>query len=142
MKRFFIGGVSALLMVTGGILVPTIPASAQLANVKHHLNSLPTTRVAFVRGTNSKNITGADNRIYILRARKGQNLTLKINSLGARASVTLYGNNGKAISPVFSGLGGGEGKSLTVKLPVTGDYYIVGGGGPSFHLYDFTVTIK
>lgn len=142
MNRFLIASASALVVISGGVLTNTAPSQAQLANVKQHLQSLPTTRIVFARGKTSKEIQGADDRIYILRANKGQRLTLNINNLGARANVTLYGTNGKPISPVYAGLGGGQGKTFSVKLPATGDYHIVGGGGPSYHLYNFLVTIK
>jgi hypothetical protein len=113
---------------------------AQFADVRQELKSLPTTRVVFPKGRTGTSIQGADNRIYILRARKGQRLTVKVNSLGARASVTLYGVNGRAVRS-FVGANG-DGKSVQLSLKSTGDYYIVGGSGSSNHLYDFTVTIR
>jgi hypothetical protein len=62
-----------------------------------------------------------------------------LNSLGAVATVTLYGVDGKPLSPVFSSED--EGKTFTVVLPQTGDHYIVGGSGTSNARYDFTVSI-
>jgi hypothetical protein len=142
MKRFLIGSMSALLLITGSVLISATPSSAQFTNVKQHLQSLPTNRVLFARGTSSKNINGAEDRIYIVKARKGQRLTLNVSNLGARASVTLYGTNGKVMSPIFTGYNIDDGKIFSVKLPATGDYYIVAGGGPTFHVYNFTVSIK
>jgi hypothetical protein len=135
MKRILIGGLSALLLasgtMTGTVLLTIAPSMAQFANVKQQLNSLPSSRIQFAKGASSANIQNAENHIYLLRARAGQKLTLKTNSLGARASVT----------PVFAGASG-DGKTFSVRLPATGDYYIVGGSGTSNHFYDFTVTIK
>ncbi|MEH1780659.1 MAG: hypothetical protein V7K67_26730 [Nostoc sp.] len=140
MKHLLIGSLSTLLFTAGAYVLP-VPSMAQFANVKQHLNSLTTTRVAFARGKSSTTIENAENNIYILRAKARQTLTLKVNSLGARASVTLYGVNGKPLSPVFAGADG-EGKSFRLRLSNTGDYYIVGGSGPSNHLYNFTISIK
>ncbi|MDF5737264.1 MULTISPECIES: hypothetical protein [unclassified Nostoc] len=140
MKHLLISSLSTLLFTAGADVLP-LPSMAQFANVKQHLNSLTTTRVVFARGKSSTTIENAENNIYILRAKAGQTLTLKVNSLGARASVTLYGVNGKPLSPVFAGAGG-EGKSLSLHLAKTGDYYIVGGSGPTNHLYNFTIFIK
>jgi hypothetical protein len=143
MKRILIGCLSALALatgtMTGTVLLTIAPSMAQFANVKQQLNSLPSSRIQFAKGASSANIQNAENHIYLLRAKAGQKLTLKINSLGARASVTLYGVNGKPLSPVFAG---DEGKTFSVRLPATGDYYIVGGSGTSNHFYDFKVTIK
>lgn len=141
MKRFICASASALLLMTGAIAITATPSQAQFANVKQELKSLPNQRISFAPGKSSKKIEGFENTIYLLRARKGQTLTLKINSLGARASVTLYGTNGKALSPVYAG-SSGEGKVFSVKLPSNGDYYIVGGSGPTNHLHGFTVTIR
>jgi hypothetical protein len=145
MKRILIGCLSALVLasgtMTGTVLLTIAPSMGQFANVKQQLNSLPSSRIQFAKGASSANIQNAENHIYLLRARAGQKLTLKTNSLGARASVTLYGVNGKTLSPVFAGASG-DGKTFSVRLPATGDYYIVGGSGTSNHFYDFTVTIK
>lgn len=142
MKRILIGGLSTLLFATatvsGTLLLTNAPSMAQFNNVKPQLRNLPSSRIQFKKGASSATIENAENRIYILRANKGQRLTLQINSLGARASVTLYGVNGKPFSPVLTG----EGKTFSATLPATGDYYIVGGSGPSNHFYNFTVTIR
>lgn len=134
MRHLMVSSLSTLLLVAGCLL--PYPSLAQFADVRQHLNTLPSSRVTFAQGKNSTTIEDIVDKIYILRARAGQIFSLKINSLGARASVTLYGVNGK---PLGSPL---EGKELRISLPKTGDYYIVGGAGPTNHLYNFTVTIR
>ncbi len=122
------------------LLLP-YPSQAQFADVRQKLNAIPTSRVVFAPGTSSATIENADNHIYMLRAKAGQLLFLKANSLGARASVTLYGVDGKSIGSSLIG-SQGEGKEIRVRLPKTGNYYIVGGAGPTNHFYNFTVSIK
>ncbi|MGH1397268.1 MAG: hypothetical protein ACRAVC_25020 [Trichormus sp.] len=139
MKNLLICSVSTLLFTAGTYILPA-PSMAQFANVRQHLNSLNTSRVVFAKGRSSTTIQNADNNIYILRARAGQTLTLNIHSLGARASVTLYGVNGKPLSPVLGS--GSEGRTFRIRLPRNGDYYIVGGSGTSNHFYKFTVAIR
>ena len=140
MKHLLVSSLSTLLF-TAGVYVLSAPSMAQFANVRQHLNSLTTSRVVFARGKSSTTIQNAETNIYILRAKAGQTLTLKVNSLGAHASVTLYGVNGKPLSPVFIGAGS-EGKSFRLHLYNTGDYYIVGGSGSANYLYNFTISIK
>lgn len=140
MKSFLFGGTTALLLTTAPWLI-SAPSLAQFANVKQHLQSLPSSRVVFKPGTTSTTIENSTDHIYILKAKARQTLNLKANSLGARASVTLYGVNGKPLSQVLAG-GSGEGKAVRLRLPATGDYYIVGGAGSTNHVYNFTVSIK
>ena len=132
--------VIAAVFSAGSLLLP-YPSQAQFADVRQQLNKLPTSRVVFAPGTSSTTIENAVNKIYILRATARQRLTLKVNSLGARASVTLYGVDGKPMGLSFIG-SDGEGKAQSVLLPKTGNYYIVGGAGPTNHRYNFTVTIR
>jgi len=138
MKRFFVSSLATLVFALGAYLLPA-PSWAQFDDVRQHLHSLPHSRVYFGKGKTGTTIQNATNTIYILGAKAGQKLTLKLNSLGAVATVTLYGVDGKPLSPVFSSED--EGKTFTVVLPLTGDYYIVGGSGTSNARYDFTVSI-
>lgn len=73
-------------------------------------------------------------------AKAGQTLTLKYNSLGGPASVTLYSVDGKLLNGVI----GTEDYSqpFSIRISATGDYYIVGGSGVSNATYNFTVTIR
>ena len=113
---------------------------AQFADVRQHLKSLPTSRVNFASGTVGTTIANATDRVYILKAHSGQKISLKANSLGNGASITLYGTNGKALGQLIGS--SDEGKELNVELPSTGDYYIVGGSGQANNRYDFTVSIR
>lgn len=139
MRTLLIAGASSLLLTLGMSSIPT-PSFAQSANIQEISKSVPRSRVVFPRGKTSTSIQGADNRIYVLKAQAGQKLTLKGNSFGARAGVTLYSANGKIVKSL--GASSGTGQSFTYKLPATGDYYILGYGGPTYHTYDFTVSIK
>lgn len=139
MKHYLIGSLSTLLFTAGAYLL-SAPSLAQFDDVRQHLNSLPTQRVQFKKGTTGTTIQNAESTIYILGAKAGQTLTLKLNSSGEVASVTLYGVDGKPLSPVFSA--DDEGKTFSVRLTETGDHYIVGGSGESNAAYDFTVSIR
>jgi hypothetical protein len=139
MKRFLIAIASVLSITTATVALPA-SSFAQVSNIKEISANLPKTRVSFKKGTSSANIQGASNKIYLLRANAGQKMTIKINSLGARASVTLYGVDGKPMSQAITGFD--KQTVFTFNLPKTGDYSIVGGAGPTNHFYDFTVSIK
>jgi hypothetical protein len=139
MNRLLIAGASSLLLTLGMSSIPA-PTLAQTANVQDISKSVPRSRVTFAKGKSSTTIEGVENRIYVLKAKAGQRLTLKVNNLGARAGVTLYGANGKEVKS----LGGfdAEGKSFAYRLPASGDYYILGYAGPTYHSYGFTVSIR
>ncbi len=140
MKRLILAGLSVLTLTSTSFLLPS-PSFAQFPNIKPHLNQLPSTRIRFNPGSNSSSIQNAVNEVYIFRARAGQYLTIKANSLGASASVTLYGVEGQPLAPSLVG-STGEGKVIRVRLRRTGDYYIAGGSGLSNAAYDFTLTIR
>jgi hypothetical protein len=138
MKRLLIAGASSLILGLGMSVIPS-PSLAQVENIKPQLKSLPTSRVVFAKGKTSASISGLENRIYILKAKSGQKLTLRGDNFGARAGVTLYGANGNLLKSIS---GFSENKTFIYRLPSTGDYYILGYAGPTNHSYDFTVTIK
>ncbi len=129
-----------ILGIPTAIYILPTPLLAQFADVRQHLNSLPTSRVNFAPGTVGTTIVNATNHIYILKAHSGQRLSLKVNSLGGDASITLYGVNGRTLGQLIGG--SDEGKELSIELPSTGDYYIVGGAGKANDRYDFTVSIR
>lgn len=129
-----------ILGIPTGIYILPNPVLSQFADVRKHLQSLPTSRVKFAPGTVGTTIANATDRVYLLRARSGQKLSLKANSLGGGASITLYGTNGKALGQLIGS--SDEGKELNVELPSTGDYYIVGGSGQANERYGFTVSIR
>ncbi len=138
MKRLLIAGVSSLILGLGITIMPT-PSQAQTENIKPLLKSQTTSRIVFAKGKTSATISGFENRIYILRAKAGQKLTLRGDNFGARAGVTLYGANGKLLKSIS---GFSDNKTFVYRLPSKGDYYILGYAGPTNHAYDFTVTIK
>ncbi|GJD21875.1 hypothetical protein RIVM261_068310 [Rivularia sp. IAM M-261] len=140
MKSLLIAGASSLLLTLGMSSIPA-PSFAQSANIQGISSSVSRSRVTFAKGKSSTTINGAEDRIYVLRAKAGQRLTLNVTNLGARAGVVLYNSKGKLVKG-FNGYALGNGKSFTYKLPSTGDYYILGYGGPTYHVYDFSVSIK
>jgi|GEM_PF-1837009 len=140
MKHPFIITLSSLIFILGAYTLPE-SSIAQLADVRTLLNSVHKSRIVFPRGRTSINIRDGINNIYIFRANAGQFLTLRVNALGGRASVMLYSVNGKPLSPDFNG-SEGEGKSFSLRLNKTGDYYIFGYSGPTNHFYNFTLSIK
>ena len=140
MRSLLIAGASSLLLTLWMSSIPT-PSFAQAANIQEISKSVARSRVTFARGKSSTTINGAENRIYVLGAKAGQKLTLKVTNLGARAGVVLYNKNGKLVKG-FNGFNLGNGQSFTYKLPSTGDYYILGYAGPTYHSYEFTVSIK
>jgi hypothetical protein len=139
MKSLLIAGASSLLLTLGMSSIPA-PSFAQVTNIQDISRSVPRARVTFAPRKSSTVINGVENRIYVLRAKAGQRLTLKVNNLGARAGVTLYNANGKIVK-TFGG-SDGVGQSFTYKLPSSGDYYIFGYSGPTYHSYEFSVSIK
>ncbi|BAZ10814.1 hypothetical protein NIES4071_26380 [Calothrix sp. NIES-4071] len=140
MRSLLIAGASSLLLTLGMSSIPA-PSFAQATNIQEISKSVPRSRVVFARGKSSTVINGADNRIYVLKANAGQKLSLKVSNLGARAGVVLYNKNGNIVKG-FNGFSLGDGQSFTYKLPSTGDYYILGYGGPTHHQYEFSVSIK
>ncbi|BDA69933.1 hypothetical protein CAL7716_040990 [Calothrix sp. PCC 7716] len=140
MKSLLIAGASSLLLTLGMSSIPA-PSFAQSANIQGISSSVARSRVTFAKGKSSTTINGAENRIYVLRANAGQRLTLNVTNLGARAGVVLYNNKGKLVKG-FNGFNLDKGGNFTYKLPSTGDYYILGYGGPTYHQYEFSVSIK
>ena len=140
MRYFLVSALSTFLLTLGTYSL-SAPLMAEITDIRQQLNSIENSRINFPKGKNSTTIQNAVNEIYIFRANAGQLLTLKVNSLGARASVTLYSVNGQPLSPVFSGFTGEE-KVFSTRLLKTGDYYILGYAGPTNHSYDFTLSIK
>ncbi|MBF2066099.1 MAG: hypothetical protein IGS39_17025 [Calothrix sp. C42_A2020_038] len=140
MRSLLIAGVSSFLLTLGMSSIPA-PSFAQATNIQEISQSVPRSRVAFARGKTSTTINGVENRIYVLRAKAGQRLTLNVTNLGARAGVVLYDNKGKLVKG-FNGVNLGNGQSFSYKLPSNGDYYILGYGGPTYHSYEFSVSIK
>ena len=118
------------------ILLSALTSTALAAGIKK--------RVRFPRGSNSTTISGAvvrgDRDRYILGAKEGQTMTVRIRSLEDNAVFQIY----------FAGeqeslQGAGEGddaKSWSGKLPTTTDYIIVVGGSRGNAKYKLEVKIQ
>lgn len=125
------GRVKAIIAVTLAVLLSVAPAvTAQVGKTR---------RVQFPKGRNSVVLKGAAVRgtqdKYILRAGRGQTMSLRITSTEDNA--------------VFDVIAPGNGQSLaseqtqwTGELPAAGDYTIVVGGTRGNATYSLQVTIR
>ncbi|MEO1377994.1 MAG: hypothetical protein AAFW70_27700 [Cyanobacteria bacterium J06635_10] len=95
-------------------------------------------RVSFDRGSTSKTIKNAVVRgtrdTYLLGAKKGQQMNLKITSLEKNAVFDVISPNGKSLQQ--------EATNWSGKLPKNGDYQVVVGGTRGNASYELTVEIK
>ena len=102
-----------------------------------------TKRVKFPKGKSSVTLANAvirgEQDTYILGARSGQRMTVKITALENNAAFQIKGPDGDYLE------GAGEmddATNVTVTLPGTGDYRIVVGGTRGNASYKLTVSIK
>lgn len=72
--------------------MPTAKAELQFRQI---LKNTPQSRLQFSPYTVGSVIAGANNRVYVLNAQKGQSLGVKVNSTGARAFV--YAQHGREL---------------------------------------------
>lgn len=101
-------------------------------------------RVRFPRGANATTIAGSvirgDRDRYLIGARAGQKMTVKISAEEQNAVFQIYQpGNSKTLA------GAGEGQDATDwsgSLPVTGDYTIVVGGTRGNATYKLNVKIE
>ena len=110
-------GIAALIPITLVILIVCAAAMAQGGKAEPN-------RIEFKRGTTSTIINGtmrgAEQAEYVLAAKKGQTLTIKITSVPARtAGFDLHGPE-----DVDLGLELDTNLSFSRRLPKTGDYLI------------------
>ena len=124
--------ITFIAVLIANLLLPAGIASAQTGSTK---------TVRFQRGKNSAVLKGAVVRgtqdRYILGAKKGQTMTVKVTSLEKNASFTVY----------FSGEqesleGSEEATNWTGKLPDDNNYVIVVAPTRGNATYTLTVTIK
>jgi hypothetical protein len=101
-------------------------------------------RVRFPRGSTStvlkNSVIRGDIDTYLLGARKGQTMTVRITSLEDNAVFLIYKPGGKEALE-----GAGEGEDATEwsgELPATGDYVIEVGGTRGNATYKLEVKIK
>jgi hypothetical protein len=99
--------------------------------------------VKFAKGKHSAVVSGAvirgDRDTYLVGAKKGQMITLKITSLENNAVFQVTDANGEYLQ------GAGEGDDATelaTELPQTGDYKIIVGGTRGNASYKLSITIK
>jgi hypothetical protein len=107
-------------------------------NVNKILENTPQTPLIFSPYTVGSVISGAGDRVYVLNVQQGQFLTIEIHSLGARAYVALFNDQGEEIV-ILTGFD--ENNKFNYEIPSSGTYYILCHSGPTFHFYDFTVRV-
>ena len=102
-----------------------------------------TKRIRFAKGKSSVTISGAvirgDRDTYILGARAGQRMTVRVTAIEDNAAFTIEGPDGEFLP------GAGEmddATNVTVPLGKTGDYRIEVGGTRGNATYKLTVAIK
>lgn len=102
-----------------------------------------TKRVKFAKGkssiTLSNSVIRGDRDTYILGAKAGQRMTVRITALENNAAFEIEGPGGGYLE------GAGEGDDatrITVSLPASGDYRIIVGGTRGNASYRLTVSIR
>lgn len=102
-----------------------------------------TKRVKFAKGkssvTLSNSVIRGDRDTYILGAKAGQRMTVRITALENNAAFEIEGPRGDYLE------GAGEGDDatrITVSLPASGDYRIIVGGTRGNASYRLTVSIR
>ena len=100
-------------------------------------------RLKFAKGKSSVTLSNAvirgDLDTYILGARRGQRMTVKVTALEDNAAFEIKGPDGEYLE------GAGEmddATNVTVTLPSTGDYRIIVGGTRGNATYKLTVSIR
>ena len=102
-----------------------------------------TKRIRFAKGKSSATVSGAvirgDRDIYILGARGGQSMTVKITSPENKAVFMIENPHGE----YFAGLGeGDDARNATIVLDDNGDHRIIVGGTRGNTTYKLTVSIR
>lgn len=102
-----------------------------------------TKRVKFAKGKSSTVISGAvirgDVDTYIVGAKSGQKMTVKVTALEDNAAFTIEGPDGNYVS--FAGEMD-DATNVTATLPATGNYRIEVGGTRGNATYKLTIAIK
>jgi hypothetical protein len=100
-------------------------------------------RIKFARGKSSATVSGAvvrgDQDTYIIGAREGQKMTVRITSPEKNAVFQIKKSNGDFLSGASEG---DDAASWSDALLATGDYEIVVGGTRGNASYKLTVAIK
>ena len=100
-------------------------------------------RLKFAKGRSATTVSGAvirgDEDIYIIGARKGQTMRVKITSLEKNAVFAVKDAGGNYLQDAGEG---DDATNWTGNLPSTGDYEISVGGTRGNATYKLTVSIK
>ena len=102
-----------------------------------------TKRVKFARGKHSATVSGGvirgDRDTYLVGAKEGQTMTLKITSPENNAVFQVMDAEGNYLQDAGEE---DDATSLSGNLPLTGDYKIIVGGTRGNASYKLTITIK
>ncbi len=102
-----------------------------------------TKRIRFAKGKFSATVSGAvirgDRDTYILSARGGQTMTVRIKSAENNAVFQIKDPDGTFLQNAGEA---DDARSITVDLPFNGDYRIIVGGTRGNASYSLTVTIR
>ena len=128
-----------VLQRLGTVAVVILFTVGTLAEIGHDL----TKRVRFAKGkssiTLSNGVIRGERDTYILGAKAGQRMTVKVTALENNAAFQIKGPDGDYLE------GAGEmddATSVTVTLPRNGDYRIIVGGTRGNASYKLTVSIR
>lgn len=102
-----------------------------------------TSRIRFAKGKSSATVSGSvvrgDSENFIVRAKAGQKMTVKITSLEDNAVFQIEGPDGEYLEGAIPG---DDTMNFSDSLPLKGDYKIVVGGTRGNTTYKLTVSIK
>jgi len=102
-----------------------------------------TKRIKFAKGRSSATVSGAvirgDRDTYIVGARGGQRMTVRISSLENNAAFVIENPHGEYLEGAAEG---DDATNATVELPDSDDYRIIVGGTRGNSSYKLTVAIK
>src|SRR6476646_589018 len=87
-----------LLITTLAATLAWMPTTKAELPFQQILKQTPQSRLQFSPYTVGSVIAGASNRVYVLNAQKGQALSVKVNSSGARAFVGVFDSTGKELA--------------------------------------------
>jgi hypothetical protein len=120
------------LLLTALVLSLTVITSADI-----------TTRIRFAKGKNSATVSGSvvrgDRENFLVGAKAGQTMTVRISSLEDNAVFQIEGPDGEYLPGVADG---DDAMKFMGVLPNKGDYKIIVGGTRGNTTYKLTVSIK
>jgi hypothetical protein len=94
-------------------------------------------RIQFEPGKSSATINGqtSSSDEYLIRARAGQTINVKVTSADNYVTVWVESDVGEQMDSSWE-------TEWIARLPITGEYRIIVSGGPKPHLYTLEVTIR